>query len=106
MINDLIAQALQEFELPIYYIDRGEKIHECIVFNHLRKPKSYADNQRKSYEYTINLNVYISVIKDALSIRNDMTTSLIKAGFKEKPVNLINKEGEYFNIPLQFKKII
>ncbi len=106
MIENLISKALEGLDMENYYLYRPNERAECIVYSYTYRGKSYADNELKVKEYTVLLNCYVSVDKDISFERDRIIKAMQKSRFKLQPVPTPNKEGDFINIALMFKKII
>ena len=105
-MENLISKAVEGLDMENYYLYRPNERSECIVYSYTYRGKVYADNQCKTKEYTILLNCYVSVDKDISFERDRIIKAMQKGGFKLQPVPTPNKEGDFINIALMFKKII
>lgn len=104
MINPLITKALKESGLPVYYVNRGENPTPCVVFTIIESPGGFSDDIEDLTEYTVLLNVYISVEEyvNKVNLIGDLMT---KAGFKKRNIPSARWEEtlNVFNQPMEYK---
>lgn len=102
-MEDCISNALKEVDMDTFYLTRGDKLREGIVYSYTFEAKKFADNRETITEYNILLNVYVKAEKSISSIRDQVIKAMKKNGFKSKPVPTPNIEGDYVNMALLFK---
>lgn len=104
MINDLIVKTLSPLNIPIYFISRLENSVPCIVFNFIKSPSKFSDNNVDLNEYIILVNLYIEPTK-YIEVSNQLCSLMADNGFIESiyPTGMYDELLGVYNQPIQFK---
>lgn len=102
-MEDLINEALSSVGIDAYYLYRPNLLGENAVYTYTMKPIAYADNEIKAFEYSILINIFVTLDKDISLIRDNVINAMQNRGFKLQQVPIPNKEKDFINIALRFK---
>ena len=105
MISDLIKNALNNINLPNYFITRASDKEECIVYNYVAVPSWSADNEEKAVKYNVIVNLYCK--RNIEQNKRNIVEAMQKAGFVRKSVaSTVANDTGFYATAIQFAIVI
>lgn len=102
MVNKRIIQAFDELKLPSFYITKGNFKEQCVVFNYIETPSSFADNKEDTTSYDVILNVYDR--ENIIETSEKIIRKLNEYGFKKVAIqSALDCNDGFFNMPIKLK---